>query len=147
MRSKFSAVGCSILFFLLLYINGCQLAHFAGGGFTYYDPPDKIACDKPWEITVVYSISTADPKEKYGKLAERWKDATIRIRDSSKGDFLAVPMVIQSVDLKTGESYFKATMKPIPCDSNIAYLEYYIDVIFDNNYNRTTLYRVPVGRN
>lgn len=143
MYKYFPAMLYCVLFFLLLCISGCQVA---GGGFVHYYPPKKIICDEPWVITIGFSISIADPEEKYGKLAERWKNITIHIRDSSDSNFLAVPMVIQDADPKTGKSYFKADMKPISCDPSIKYVEYYIDEMFDYHYNRTEIYKVPVGK-
>ena len=137
---------CIILLFAFL-LCGCQLTNFAGGGGMYYQPPGKIICDKSWEIALAFCVWPADPKEKYGELSERWKDVTIHIRDSSTGDFLTVPMVLQNADPKTGKSYFKADMKPIPCSFGIKYVEYYIDEMFDGHYNRTELYRIPVNEN
>jgi hypothetical protein len=144
MCKKFSAGGYFVLFLFLLLIGGCQVA---GGGFRRYSPPEKIVCDRPWDITIVYSITMPDPKERYGKLSERWKDVTVHIRDSSDSNFIAVPVVLQSANPKTGESCFKVTMKPVSCGSYIKYVEYYIDYMFDNNYSGTRLYRVPVSRN
>ncbi|MDD5134222.1 MAG: hypothetical protein PHP01_02270 [Phycisphaerae bacterium] len=137
---------CIVLLFTFL-LCGCQLANFAGGGGMYYQPPEKIICEKSWEIKLAFYVWPTDPKEKYGKLSERWKDVIIHIRDSSAGDFSTVPMVLQNVDTNIGKLYFKANMKPIPCSFGIKYVEYYIDEMFDGHYNRTELYRVPVSKN
>ncbi len=140
---KSTTIMCFVLC-LSLCISGCNIA---GGGFVHYRPPKKIICDQPWVITIGYSVVPVDPKEKYGKLAERWKNVTIHIRDSLNGNFLAVPMVVESVNPQIGEIYYKADMKPLPCNSGIEYVEYYIDEIFGPNYNRTRLYKIPVSKN
>ena len=129
---------------LLLSVSGCLEA---GSGHMRYGPPEKIVCGKPWVITVNFSLTLADPKEKHGKLSERYKDVMIHIRDSSNGDFISVPMVIENADPATGDIQFSAIMKEIPCDSGITYVEYYIDEIFNCVYNRTKLYRIPVSKN
>jgi len=142
MRNKFTA-GLYFVLCLFPWISGCYLPE---GGGMFYGPPKKIICDKPWEITVKYVVIPADPKEKYGKLSERYRDVTIHIRDSLNGNFLAVPMVIESVNPEIGEMRMKADMKLIPCDSGVEYVEYYIDNIFGPNYNRTKLYKIPVSK-
>jgi hypothetical protein len=147
MHKYYQAVLYSVLFLVLLCIGGCQLLHFAGGGFHSHMPPEKIICDKPWTVTISFCITMPDPKEKYGKLAGRWKDVTIHIRNSSDSNLVAVPMVLQSADPKTGYSVFSADMKPIPCDPNVKYVEYYEDGRFDNCFSGTRLYRVPVSKN
>lgn len=111
-----------------------------------YGPPKNIVCGKPWVITVDFSLTLADPKEKHGKLAERYKDFVIYIHYSSDNNFIAVPMVVESANPKTGELQMKADMKPIPCDANIEYVGYRIDCMFDNHYNRSKYYIVPVGK-
>jgi hypothetical protein len=133
----------SVSLLLLLYISGCLEA---GSGHMRYGPPKNIVCGKPWVITVDFSLTLADPKEKHGKLAERYKDVVIHIRDSSNSNFITMPMVIENVTPATGDIQFNATMKAIPCDSGITYVEYYIDEMFNCVYNRTKLYRVPVTK-
>ena len=143
MRKDFPAEIYSVLFFLLLCIGGCYLP---SGGGTIHTPSKKIICDKPWVITLGFYVWPEDPKEKYGKLAERWKDVTIHIRDFSNDNFLAVPMVIESVNPEIGEMRMKADMKLIPCDSGVEYVEYYIEDTFGYHYSRTEIFKVPVSR-
>jgi hypothetical protein len=133
----------SILFFILLFISGCNIA---GGGFVEYSPPKKIICNTPWTIIMKFSVVPVDPKEKYGKLAGRYKDVTIHIRDSVNSDFVVVTMIVESVDPATGEIKYIAYMKPISYNTDIRYVEYYMDYMFDHSYNRTELYRVPVSK-
>jgi hypothetical protein len=144
MRKAFPAEIYSALFLLLLCISGCNIA---GGGGMFYEPPKKIICDKSWDVTVKFVVIPVDPKEKRGKLVERYKNVTIHIRNSLNGDFLAVPMVIENANPKIGEIYYKTDMKPISCNSDIEYVEYYIDDIFGPNYNRTEAFKVPVSKN
>ena len=96
----------------------------------FYGHPKRIICDEPWVITVKYVVIPVDPKEKRGKLTERYKNITIHIRDSLNDNFLAVPMAVESVNPEIGEMQMKADMKPIPCNFGIEYVEYYIDCIF-----------------
>lgn len=143
-RYKKSTTIMCFLLCLFPWISGCYLP---GGGGTIHTPSKKIICDKPWEITVEFFVIPVDPKEKHGKLAEEWKDVTIHIRDSLNGNFLAVPMVVESVNPKISKMYLKASMKPIPCDSGIEYVEYYMDFVFDRRNNSTKTYKVPVSKN
>jgi len=131
-----------VLFLLLPGITGCIVV---GGGGMFHHPPEKIICDKPWVITAIFVVTPRDPKEKYGKLTERWTVA-VNIRNSSIGNFTAVPMVIESVNPEMGELHLKANMKPIPCTPDINYIDYYIDDIFDHNYHRMGLHSVPVSK-
>jgi hypothetical protein len=140
MRKYFPAGLYSALFFLLSFINGCYVA---GGIHGRCVPPEKIACGKPRVIAIDIVVN---PPEALGKHIERCKDVTIHIRDSLNGNFVAVPMVLESVRLKFGELHWNATMKPIPCDSGIGYVEYYIDYMFGLKYYRTKYYRIPVSR-
>ena len=134
----------SVLFLLLLCISGCNIA---GAGFGGHTPPKKIICDKPWVISANYSIVPIDPKEKHGKLTERFKEFVIHIHYSSDNNFIDVPMVVESVNPEIGELQMKANMQPIPCDSGIEYVAYYIDDLFDNHYNMSKYYIVPVSKN
>jgi hypothetical protein len=135
--------GLCYLLFLLPYIGGCQLA---GGGFLHYRPPDKIVCGAPWLMEVGYSNTPYDPKEKRGKITEIYKDVSVHIRDSSNSDFVAVPMVLEKAIPATSEIWFISTMKTIPCDSDITYVEYYIENMNNGVYERTQLYKVPVSK-
>ncbi|MGA2172003.1 MAG: hypothetical protein ABSG82_03180 [Sedimentisphaerales bacterium] len=144
MCKYYSAALYSLLFLGLLCTSGCQVA---GGGGMFYGPPNNIICEKPWDITVKYVVVPIDPKEKFGKLTERYKNVTIHLRDSVNSDFVAVPMVVESANSGIGELQMKADMKPIPCNSGIEYVEYYIDCMFNGVYNRTKLYRVPISKN
>jgi len=119
----------------------------AGGGFLHYRPPEKIVCGTPWVMEVGYSNTPYDPKEKRGKLTEIYKDVAVHIRDSSNSDFVAVPMVLEKAIPATSEIWFISTMKTIPCDSDITYVEYYIENMNNGVYERTRLYRVPVSKN
>jgi hypothetical protein len=144
MNYKYKKSTTIMCFVLCLFpcVSGCNIA---GGGFVHYRPPKEIICDKPWVITIGYSVVPVDPKEKRGKLTERYKNITIHIRDSLNNNFLAVPMVIESVNPKIG-MYMKADMNPISCSSGIEYVEYYIDSVFDRRSNSTKTYRIPVSK-
>lgn len=134
----------SVLLLLLLCISGCELA---GGGWLHYRPPDKIVCGTPWVMEVGYSITPYDPKEKRGKLTEKYKNVVVHIRDSSDSNYVAVPMVLEKAIPATSEIWFNSTMKPIPCDPAITYVEYYIEHMINGVYERTRLYKVPVSKN
>jgi hypothetical protein len=56
-------------------------------------------------------------------------------------------MVLRKANPETGDACFRVDMKPITCGSGIKYVEYYIDEMFDEHYNRTELYKIPVSRN
>jgi hypothetical protein len=98
-------------------------------------------------IEVGYSITPPDPKERRGKLTEKYKDVAVHIRGSSDSNFVAVPMVLEKAIPATSEIWFISTMKTVPCDSNITYVEYYIENRTNGVYGRTQLYRVPVSKN
>jgi hypothetical protein len=143
MYKHFPAGLYSVSLLLLLYVGGC---FEAGGGFLHYGPPEKIPCGKPWVISAGHDVVPVDPKEKHGKLTERYKNVAIHIRYSSDNNFIAVPMVVESVNPKIGELQMKADMKPIPCESGIEYVGYFIDCVFDNHYNRSKYYIVLVSK-
>jgi hypothetical protein len=110
----------------------------------------NIVCGISWEATI--DIVVRPPQTVY-KHPERCKDVTVHIRDSADSNFIAVHMVLDSANLNRGECYlyWKAGMKPVPCDSNIEYVEYYIDfsIVKYGHYNvnrRTDCYRVPVSK-
>jgi hypothetical protein len=135
----------SVLLLLLLCTSGCYVA---GSIFTTHHPQNDIVCNISWEIPVEIHIN---PPELIGKHPERCKDVTIHIRDSVDGNFIAVPMVLESVNFKVGKLYWKADMKPILCDAGVEYVEYYIDYTIRefghyNKYYRTDYYRVPVSK-
>ncbi len=94
-----------------------------------------------------YVVVPIDPKERYGKLTERYKDVMIHIRNSVNSDFVAVPMVVENANPAKGEIQYIANMKAIPCNAGITYVEYYIDEMFKGVYNGTKSYRVPVNKN
>jgi hypothetical protein len=140
---KYFLVGLySVSLSLLLCVSGC---FEAGGMGMYYGPPKNIACGNPWIISVGYYVVPVDPKEKHGKLTERIKDVVIYIHYSSDNNFIAVPMVVERVNPKTGELQMAANMPPIPCDSGIEYVAYYINDMSDNHYNQSKYYIVPVS--
>ncbi|MGA2679780.1 MAG: hypothetical protein ABSF37_10845 [Sedimentisphaerales bacterium] len=110
-----------------------------------HNPPKKIACDNPWVIEIDICII---PYETLGSHIDRCKDVTIHIRDSSNNSYTAVPMIVEKINRNLGRMDLKADMKPIPCDSNIGYVEYYIDYMFGRKgykYYRTDIYRVNVS--
>ena len=87
-----------------------------------------------------------NPKDWRFKLTEECKNFTVHFRESSSGDFLAVPMVIENLDTKIGRAYLEATMPPIPCGAGIEYVEYYYDHITPNYiYNRSKVHRASVS--
>jgi hypothetical protein len=133
----------SVLLLLLLCTSGCQVA---GGGFGFHSPPKNIVCGQPWVISFSFYVVPIDPKEKYGKLTERYKDVVIHIHYSSDTNFITVPMVVESANPKTGELRMKADMKPIPCDANIEYVGYRMDCMLNNHYNQSKYYIVPVSK-
>jgi hypothetical protein len=53
-------------------------------------------------------------------------------------------MIVDSVDAETGKLQMKADMNPIPCNSGIEYVGFIIDDTFDNSYNKSDYYIVPV---
>lgn len=124
-------------------MSGCQIA---GSGHMRYIPPQKIICNKEWKTEICVSLTLPDPKEKYGKFVDRYKDVNIHIRDSLNENYINVPMIIKKADQATGEIIFTTTMKAIPCNTGIEYVEYYIDFIFDHNYQRTKIYKIPVSK-
>lgn len=134
----------SVLLLLLLCISGCYFPNSVG---MRYGPPREIVCGKPWLIELSYHVVPLDPKQKHGKLTERIKDVVIYIHNSSDSNFIAIPLSATNISPEIGEIQFNATMKPVPCDSGIEYVEYYIEETCDCVYNRTRLYRVPVGKN
>lgn len=133
----------SVSLLLLLCISGCLVPR--SGGMSHLSPKN-IVCGQPWVISAVFYIVPSDPKERYGKLTERYKDVTIHIRDSVNSDFVAVPMVVESANPAKGEIQYLANMKATPCDSGIEYVEYYIDKTFKGIYNRSKYYTVPVSK-
>jgi hypothetical protein len=142
---KYFLVGLySVSLSLLLCASGCQVA---GGGGMRYNPPENVICGHPWVISADFYIIPPDQKERYGKLTERYKDVTVYICNSRDSNFIAVPMVVESANPKTGDLRMKADMKLIPCDSGITYVEYYICSKLNGVYNRTKSYRVPIIKN
>ncbi|MGA2679725.1 MAG: hypothetical protein ABSF37_10560 [Sedimentisphaerales bacterium] len=138
----------SVSLLLLLCISGCQVAGGrGGGGITHYSPLSSVDCGKPWVISVGYSLAMVDRKEKPSKLIERFKAGVVHIHYSSDNNFIDVPMVFESVNPETGKLKMKADMKPIPCDSNIEYVGYLIDFMFDNHYKKSKYHIVPVTKN
>ncbi len=138
----------SVSLLLLLCISGCYVA---GVIWERTLPPDKIICDWPWYASIDIVVN---PPQIIDKHPERCKNVTVHIRDSADSNFIAVPMVLDSTNLNRGALYlyWKAEMKPVPCDSNIDYVEYYIDFSIveygHHNVNRSTdTYRVPVSKN
>jgi hypothetical protein len=146
MNYKYKKSTTIMCFVLCLFpcISGCYLP---GGGGGSIRPPKKVICDKPWVITTVFSVWPDDPQEKYGKLTDRYRNVVIHIRDSTTNDYTAVPAETPGVVFHEGTRLaVKANMKPIPCDSGIEYVEYYMDFVFDGRNNSTKKYRVPVIR-
>ena len=131
----------SLLFLILFFIDGCQVA---GGGGYFYQPPKEIVCDRPWTIRILFVVTPRDPKEKLGKLTERYKDITIHFHDYAINEFISIPMVVESANTKTGQFQMKAEMKPIPCDSDEKYVDYYIDFTFKGIYNSSKHFIIPV---
>jgi hypothetical protein len=118
-----------------------------GGGGGSIRPPEKIICDKPWVIPIVFSVWPDDPKEKYGKLVDRYRNVVIHIYDSTTNDYTTVPAETPGIVFNERKRLaIRANMKPIPCDSGIEYVEYYIDFVFDGRNNSTKIYRVPVSK-
>jgi hypothetical protein len=145
MCKKLSAVLYSVLFLLLLCISGCYVAAVTWGKSL---PPKNIVCDKSWEVTIDIVVN---PPQLIDKHSERCRDVIVHIRNSADSNFIAVPMVLDSMNLDRGEFYWKADIKPVSCDSNIEYVEYYIDysiVEFGHysKYHRIGFYKVPVSR-
>jgi hypothetical protein len=133
----------SLLFLGLPCISGCYVA---GGVCGMTAPPRNIPCDNPCVITISIFVN---PPEALGKHIERCKNVTLHIRNSLSDNFAAVPMVLESANFNAGELCWNATIEPIPCDSHIEYVEYYIDYTFGYNYSkyyRTNCYKVPVSK-
>ena len=142
MRKYFRIVVYFILLFSILGIDGCGLGARLNAN---HNPPQKIVCDNPWAIEIDICII---PYKTLGSHIDRCKDVAIHIRDSSNNSYTAVPMIVENINRNLGKINLKADMKPIPCDSGIGYVEYYIDYMFGRKgckYYRTDLYKVPVS--
>jgi hypothetical protein len=140
MHNKFM----SGLWFLLIPLTLCTSGCWWGGGGTFHHPLPTVHRGEPWVVKVQYST---DPRDWRWSLSEKCKNFTAHFRDSQSEDFLAVPMVIVSMEPKIGRAELEAKMPAVPCDAGIEYVEYYYDNITPNYvYNRTKVFRIPVSR-
>jgi len=140
MCNKFTA-GCFLFLTLfLLTASGC----WWGGGGTMHVPRDLIRCGKPWIVAVMY---TNDPRDWRVNLKKEAGKFMVHYRVSSSDEYVAVPMVIEKLDLELGRAYLKAEMPPVSCDRVGDYVMYYYDHIASycgDCYNSSRIYKVPV---
>lgn len=142
MWRKFTTKIDLLLFLVMFFINGCW---WAGSG-TYHRALKTIPCDKPWVIRIQYK---KDPNNWRINLSEKAESYQVYYRLITSGEYVAVPMTVESIEPKLGTANLKAEMPSVPCGNIGEYLEYYYcSMTSDSAYNEPRIFKaVVVGEN
>jgi len=117
-----------------MLITGCP-----GGGGSLHHPPKYIKANCSTVLEMELTVWGAGR----GKLNKRYTDITLHYRVSGQEKFTSVSMIETSVTKK--RLIVQATLPPFNVKGD-AFVEYYIDFLFDGHYNKREIVRVPIKK-